>query len=243
MQNTSTPITTETKVALGILAVTAIIITIGLTMFKGVSTGGTLSEDTVMKNISTGLTLDPNVVAPAVNPKITGTTATKVSTSTTPIVVTEFMDYECPACAVQGEALVKMLVETYGNRITVTRRVFPVHGAPAIEVARMVLAAQETSNEAYQNLHTKVLETQSTWSRYGTQERVGFFRNLTKDLGLDYDKLVADGKNKYAAQIDADKAAALDLNVRATPSFIINNSTLITGGVPFEYFERYIDAL
>lgn len=243
MQNTpKTPITTETKVAIGILAVTVIIIAVGLSLFKGVQPG-TLSEDTVMKNIATGLTLDKNKVAPIANPKITGTTATKISTSTAKIEVTEFMDYECPACAVQGEALVKMLVATYGERITITRRIFPVHGAPAIEVARMVLAAQDTSAEAYQNLHAKVLENQSTWAILGTKEREGYFRNLTKDLGLDYDALVALGKSKYAAQVDTDKADALDLNVRATPSFIINNSTLITGGVPFEYFERYIDAI
>lgn len=243
MQNTpKTPITTETKVALGILVVTIIIIAVGLSLYKTPS-GNVLSEDTVMRNISTDLNLDKNKVAPTANPRITGTTATKVSTSTTKIEVTEFMDYECPACAVQGEALVKMLVATYGERITITRRIFPVHGAPAIEIARMVLAAQDTSPEAYQNLHAKVLETQSTWSRLGTAERVGFFRNLTKELGLDYDALVALGKSKYAAQIDTDKADAIDLKVRATPSFIINNGTLITGGVPFEYFERFIDAL
>ena len=237
MQNT-----TETKVALGILAVTVIIIVAGLMLFKG-TTQGNLSEDTVMKNIKTGLTLDRNKVTPAANPKITGTTTTKISSSTTKIEVTEFLDYECPACAVQGEALTKMLLATYGDRITITRRIFPIHGQPAIEVARMVLAAQDTSNEAYQKLHAKVLETQSTWSKLGKKERVGYFKNLTAELGLDYDSLVALGKSKYAAQIDTDKADALDLKVRATPSFIINNSTLITGGVPFEYFERYIDAL
>lgn len=234
--------TTETKVALGILAVTIIIIAVGLSLYKAPASG-TLSEDTVMRNIATDLKLDANKVAPAGNPRITGTTATKVSSSTSKIEVTEFMDYECPACAVQGEALVRMLLATYGDRITITRRIFPVHGQPAIEIARMVLAAQDTSPEAYQALHAKVLETQSTWSRLGTSERVGYFKNMATELGLDYDSLVAIGKSKYAAQVDADKADALDLNVRATPSFIIGTSTLITGGVPFEYFERYIDAL
>lgn len=245
MQNTpKNPITTETKVAIGILLATVIIIAIGLSLFKApAGTSGTLSEATVMKNISTGLTLDKNKVAPAANPHITGTTATKVSSSTTKIEVSEFLDYECPACAVQGEALTKMLVDTYGDRVVITRRIFPVHGQPAIEVARMVLAAQDVSPEAYQNLHGKVFETQSDWAKLGTKERVGFFKKLTADLGLDYDTLVAVGKSKYAAQIDADNADAQALRVRATPSFIINNSTLITGGVPFEYFERYIDAI
>jgi protein-disulfide isomerase len=251
MNNTSdytsnTAITTETKVAIGILIVTIVIIVGGLSFFKGSSVknaDGTLKEETVMKNIDLGLTLSAEKVSPSANPKITGTTATTKSTSTTPILVTEFMDYECPACAVQGEALVQKLLETYGSRVTITRRIFPVHGAPAIEIGRMVLASQDVSKDAYLKLHTKVLETQDTWARLGTAERVGFFKNMTKEMDLNYESLVAVGKSKYASQIDTDKADALDLGIRATPSFIINNSIRITGGVPFQYFERYIDAL
>ena len=106
----------------------------------------------------------------------------------------------------------------------------------------MVLAAQETSSEAYQNLHSKVMETQSTWAVLGTKQRETFFRKLTADMGLDYDKLVADGKTpKYAGQIDQDKSDALDLAIRATPSFIINYKTRFTGAIPPEYFERFVE--
>ncbi len=243
----STSITTETKVALGILTLTVGIIVAGITIFKNApgnlrNSNGTLTEETVMKNIDTGLSFTESKVTPVGNPKITGTGKgiATTSTSTAPIAVTEFMDYECPACAYQGEVITKKLLELYGSRITITRRIFPVHGEPAIQIARMVLAAQLVSSDAYQKLHSKVFETQDTWARLGTDDREVFFRKLTKDLGLDYDKLVADGK-KYASQIDTDKADALDLGLRATPSFIINNTTRITGGVPVEYFMRYVD--
>lgn len=246
MKYSQNSISTETKVAFGILALTAGIIITGITLFKnsGAGAGKTLSEETVMKNIDTNIAFNKEAVSPAANPKITGTgkgTAT-TSTSTLPIEVTEFLDYECPACAVQGEYITKKLLELYGSRVVITRRIFPVHGAGSIEIGRMVLAAQETSPEAYQNLHTKVMETQSTWAPLGTKDRVTFFRKLTAGLGLDYDKLVADGKtSKYASQIDQDKSDAVDLGIRATPSFIINYKTRFTGAIPPQYLEKFVD--
>lgn len=245
MQHTKHTISTETKVALGILALTAGIITAGLMLYKsnGAETGG-LTEEIVRKNIDTGLIFNKDRVYSTGNPKIQGVGkgATTTSTSTAPIEIVEFLDYECPACADQGEAITRQLLAKYGNRLTITRRIFPVHGQPSIEVARMVLASQAYGSSTYRTLHTKVLESQDTWARFGTKDREVFFRKLTKELGLDYDKLVADGKkDMYAKQIDIDKTDAIELGIRATPSFIINGVTRVTGGVPAEYFERYID--
>lgn len=241
------PVKTETKVALGMLTLTLIIIVGGISVFKKNAGSGSSINDQLDANISkyiqTNIPFDKNKVSPLANPKVVGTTATYKGTSTTPIAVTEFLDYECPACASLGEPLVKELLDTYGSRITITRRIFPVHGEPAIKVARMVLASQEVSNDAYQKLHSKVLETQQQWAILGVSERVGFFKKLTADLGLDYDTLVKIGDTpKYAGQIDTDKADALDLGIKATPSFIINNNTRVTGGVPLKYLESYLDA-
>lgn len=238
-------IPTETKVAFGILAATAVIIMGGIALFKnaGLESTGTLSEQTVMKNIDTGLRFKKDQVSPKINPKIQGSgigNATS-STSTAPIEITEFLDYECPACAVQGEFITRKLLEMYGQRLTITRRIFPLHGEPSVVVARMVLASQEYGSEVYQRFHTKVLETQSTWARFGSTDREVFFRNITTELGMDYDQLIADGNSKYSKQIDADKTAAIDLGIRATPSFIINNTTRFTGAIPLEYFERFVD--
>jgi protein-disulfide isomerase len=242
----NTSISTETKVAFGILALTAGIIISGLMLYKSTDTQslGGLSEETVAKNIDTGLIFNKTKVNPGGNPAVrgVGTGTATTSTSTLPIEIVEFLDYECPACATQGEAITQQLLALYGERLTITRRVFPVHGEPSIVVARMVLASQESGSEAYQKLHAKVLETQSTWAPFGSKDREVFFRKLTTELGLNYDKLVADGNtDKYARQIDTDKADALELGIRATPSFVVNGVTRITGGVPAEYITRYID--
>ena len=210
MKNTSmSAVTTETKVTIGILVVTLILLVVGITTFKG-SLGGDPAEN-LSQYIQTDLKLDPKQVAPVGRPQVIGSGTSTSATSSSMIEITEFMDYECPACATVGESLVKEMLAKYGSRIKITRRIFPVHGEPAIEVARMVLASQNISGDAYQALHAKVLETQNTWATLGKAERVTFFKNLTKDLGLNYDLLVSIGKNQYAKQIDEDKAASVTL--------------------------------
>ena len=104
------------------------------------------------------------------------------------------------------------------------------------------MAAQSVSQEAYEKLHTKVFETQTTWAPMGKDDRAAFFKTLTSELGLNYDQLVVVGATpKYAAQIEEDRSAAIELGIRATPSFIINNTTRITGGLPLATLQEYIE--
>jgi protein-disulfide isomerase len=241
--NPKIAMTTETKVAIGMLLFTLAVLGGGVAIFKGrLSPGAGQIETNISKYIQTDIAFDRLKVNPGGNPKITGTgPGTYTGTSTKPIEVTEFMDYECPACASIGEPLTQQLLATYGSRITITRRVFPVHGQPAITVARMVLASQDVSADAYQRLHARVFATQNEWAVLGTAERVTYFRKLTAELGLNYDSLVKIGDQKYAAQIQKDQESAIELGVKATPSFILNYRTRVTGGVPLEYLAPYLE--
>lgn len=239
MQNSKfSAVTTETKVTIGILIATLVIIVGGIMMFKGSAGNG---ADGYAQYIDTDLGLSKEKVSGIGRPTVTGT-GTSTSATTTPIEITEFLDYECPACASVGEPLIKQLLATYGNRLTVTRRIYPLHGQPSIEVARLVLAAQSVSQEAYEKLHTKIFETQATWAPMGKDARATFFKTITTELGLNYDQLVAVGATpKYAGQIEEDRAAAIELGIRATPSFIINNTTRITGGLPLTTIQEYVE--
>ena len=235
---------TETKVIIGISLVTILIMVGGVYMFNGKVVDNSAAAGDYSKYIETGLNLDITKLARAENPKITGQGAgTATSTaSSSKITVTEFLDYECPACAVQGEALTKQLLAQYGSRITITRKIFPVHGQGSIDSARFVLASQTIGGEAYQTLHTKFFETQSQWAILGKSDRDAFFKKMIIDAGIDYDKLYTESQNKkYDEQIAQDKQDANDLGIKATPSFVIENHTRITGGLPLESVVKYID--
>lgn len=234
---------TETKVTIGILAITAIIIFGGITLFKGNMTSE-IPQD-YSKYVNTGLELDKTKISREYNPKITGapvdTNSTNTSTST-PIQITEFLDYECPACATNGEALTRSILEKYGSNVIVTRKIFPVHGQSSIDIASIVLASKIFGNEVYENVHTKIFEKQNEWMILGKKDRETYIKKLIIDLGIDYDKLFAESQDKkYTEQITQDKQDATDLGIRATPSFIIGNHTRITGGLPFNEIVKYID--
>lgn len=231
---------TETKVTIGILAVTAVIIFGGITLFKGsiVPQG----PQDYSKYVNTGLELDKAKISRDHNPKISKNGLVLATTTLNKINITEFLDYECPACATNGESLTKELLAKYGENITITRKIFPVHGQPSIDVARIVLASQTLGGDIYQKIHTKVFETQNQWAILGKKDRADFIKKLIVDMGVDYDKLFTESQNqKYVDQIMQDKQDATDLGIKATPSFIIENHTRITGGLPLEEIVKQID--
>ncbi len=227
---------TETKIVTSILAFTALIIFGGILIVK--NNFKEQNNNDYSKYIETGLQLDQTKIARDYNPKITGYSST---TSTTTIRITEFLDYECFACAKSGEMLTKVLLNKYGSNIIITRKIFPLHGQASIDVASIVLASQILGNKAYQDIHAKVYEEFDSWSRLGKKEKDDYLKKLIINLGYDYEKILAESKNeKYKKEIEQDKQDAISLGVKATPTFIIENHTRITGGIPPEEMYKYI---
>ncbi len=232
---------TETKVFIGIGILTLAVIAGGIALFNK-NIGPTQNAD-YSKYIQTGLTLDQTKVARVENPKVTGApNASSTGATTTKIYMTEFLDYECPACATNGEALTQALLAEYGDRLTITRKIFPIHGQGSFDVGRLVLASQIFGGDVYQNVHAKVFETQSQWAILGKKDRDEFLKKEMIALGIDYDKLLAESQNKkYDEQISQDQQDARDLGITATPSFIIGTHTRITGGLPLDTMKQYVD--
>lgn len=234
--------TTETKVISGISILTILIIIGGIFFFNPGATNNTAGD--FSQYINTGLDLDKVKLSRPENPKITGiaNTSTTTSATTRKISVTEFLDYECPACATNGEALTKQLLSLYGDRIVITRKIFPIHNQGSIDSARLVLASQILGGDVYEKVHAKFFETQSQWAILGRNDRAEFFKKIILDLGLNYDQILTESQDKkYDAQIAQDKQDAAELGIRATPSFVIENHTRITGGLPLEEIVKYID--
>lgn len=233
--------TTETKVIGGISILTLLIIVGGIFFFAPGASKNTAND--YSQYINTGLSLDALKLSRPENPKVTGASNASSTASSTKITVTEFLDYECPACATNGEALTKQLLATYGDRITITRKIFPIHNQGSIDSARLVLASQILGGEIYEKVHAKFFETQSQWAILGRADRAEFFKKIITELGLNYNQILAESQDKkYDAQIAQDKQDATDLGIRATPSFIIGNHTRITGGLPLDEITKIIDS-
>lgn len=137
------------------------------------------------------------------------------------VVIVEFLDFQCPACAVAAGS-VSSLIDTYGDRVAVVIRNFPltsihphaIDSALAFEAA----AAQGATAEMYRALFA----TQQQWSS-GSGSQAEVFRDLAEQLGLDmaaYDAAIADPAT--LERVSRDNADAMGLELQGTPSFFIN---------------------
>lgn len=146
------------------------------------------------------------------------------SPGTTGVTFTEFLDFECEACAAAYPAI-EQLREEYEGRVTFNLRYFPIdshqnarNAAHAVEAA-----AQQGKLEA---MYQRMYETQQSWGEQQTSQ-APLFRTFAKDLGLDmreYDAAVADADT--AARVQRDVEAGQALGVQGTPSFFINEERI-----------------
>lgn len=137
------------------------------------------------------------------------------------VTVVEFLDFQCPACAVASQAVTDLKAE-YGDRVQVIVRNFPlteihpnaVNAALAFEAAAAQGAASEMSEALF--------ATQQEWAR-SSMSQADTFRALADDLGLDmaeYDRAIADPATLERVARDRDDAVGLGL--QGTPSFFVD---------------------
>ncbi len=160
--------------------------------------------------------------APSINAEVQRADSHALTSPADPqVTIVEFLDFQCPACAVASEAVAQLKAE-YGDRVAIVVRNFPltsihphaVDAALAFEAA----AAQGATVEMYEALFA----TQQQWSP-ATGSQAATFRQLADDLGLDlaaYDRVVADPAT--LDRIARDRDDALGLGLQGTPSFFID---------------------
>lgn len=140
-----------------------------------------------------------------------------------PVVVEEFADFQCPTCA-SMHPKTQELIATYGSRIKVIFRQFPLQGhqwsydaACAAEAAGMQGKFWDMQNMLFTN--------QQNWANSTDARKI--FTDYAKTLGLDEQKFGDDmigliAKNRVNADLERGRA----VNVASTPSFYINNQPL-----------------
>jgi protein-disulfide isomerase len=76
----------------------------------------------------------------------------------------------------------------------------------------------------------------------GVKGGVGSFKGFANELGLnsnEFDECLDSGE--MAAEVQKDLKDAIDLGIRGTPEFLINEKS-ISGALPFSNFKEIIDA-
>jgi protein-disulfide isomerase len=147
-----------------------------------------------------------------------------------PVTIAVFTDLLCTHC---GNALgtLDQLLEEYPAKLRVVVKQLPVHRA-AVLPAEAAFAADAQGK--FWELHDLMLAHQDDLS-YDS------LIALAERAGLDVAAFrTALDRHTYAAQVDADKSAAAELDVQATPTFVINGKRVV-GNRPVADLRTVID--
>ena len=163
--------------------------------------------------------------------------------STAPVMITEYADFECPACqtfdVVQFPDVRRQLIDT--GKLRWRYRDFPLDNVHPF--ARVVAHAAACVNDQgrYWEFHSLLYQGQATWSRQSDPS--SSFRDYAKQVGADVTAYDACMKSaKYAGRIQASYDEGIRAGVSSTPSFVIGGK-LYEGVQMSDAIKKVVDSL
>jgi protein-disulfide isomerase len=140
-----------------------------------------------------------------------------------PVVVVEFVDYQCPYCLKAHEQVVPTLLADYPADVRVEIRHLPLEiHAGAAGAARAAIAAARQGHDGFAAIHAKLFEL-------AKQGDLGFstFVREVGAAGLDVERFKTDFQAREVAdELEADLQLARQLGVSGTPGFFVNGRYL-----------------
>jgi len=211
--------TTEIKTMIGLVLVCVAILAGGAYFYQNNS--GALP--TVLESNQEALVREDSIKIKAENEKL---------------VVVEFADFQCPACAAVAP-YVKQLADEYKDEVTFVFRDFPLTNIHrnAVKSAQMARIANEQGK--YMEMSEKLYSNQSEWGSASNPS--DFFLRYAQEIGMNTDGLKEKlDSDIYRDQINADVRDADLLGVNSTPTFFVGNTIIRTAN--YQQVREAIDA-
>ncbi len=193
-----------------------VVIAVGILLLLVISSGNSdmnvksIDANTVQKNTSQ----DGNIAD-----HVFGKVGSKVT-------LIEYGDFQCPPCG-NIYPVVKSISNQYKDQLQYIFRNFPIPDLHPNAKAAAASAEAAGLQGKYWEMHDKLFESQNDWSNLSSSERIKFFDNLAKGLGLDMKKFDADMSTAaITSKINYDIALGDKQSVQGTPSFILNGKKL-----------------
>lgn len=138
------------------------------------------------------------------------------------VTLTEFGDYQCPACRKYSPILKNEILPKFEGKI---KFVFLNYPLPVHKNAQA--AAQAAEGAALQNkfweMHDLLYEKQPEWEN--DKDPINKFESYARQIGLDLGKFQQDYASQKVADIINNQAALGDaFNISGTPTFLVNGT-------------------
>lgn len=162
--------------------------------------------------------------------------------ATAKVTVTEFADFQCPACKTANDISNQLLL-AYPNDVKFVFRHFPLSGHPLSMIAAQAVEAAGTQGKFWE-MSDLLFEKQSEWGstsdNKSREEALALFIGYAGQLGLDQAAFKqAVESNTFTDVINQDLAAGSAAGVNGTPSFYVNN--VLVSQPSFEAIKQEID--
>jgi protein-disulfide isomerase len=155
-----------------------------------------------------------------------------------PIKIMEFISLSCTYCAKFHHeifpAFKKQYIDTGKAQVVFVD--YPLN-APALAASMLSRCVR---GDKYFNFIGDVMSSQPKWLE--KDDYLLFFKALTAKYGLPAEKFEPCVKNEDVATplLQKVKAMQMSLNIRTTPSFLVNGKVVVTAAATFEEFEQKI---
>ncbi|OGF63404.1 hypothetical protein A2926_03960 [Candidatus Giovannonibacteria bacterium RIFCSPLOWO2_01_FULL_44_40] len=139
------------------------------------------------------------------------------------IVLIEYSDFQCPACAIYYP-LVNKLSEELGDKISFVYRHFPLKQHQNAEPAAWAAEAAGRQGKFWE-MHDLIFENQKIWSDQKNAEEL--FIKYAEALSLDMAKFKEDvGSKEINEKVESDYQSGLRAGVDSTPTFFLNGKRI-----------------
>lgn len=138
------------------------------------------------------------------------------------VVVTEFGDYQCPACGQWHPFIKDTVIPKYQDKILFVFKNLPLPIHPNAPAAAQAVEAAALQGKFWE-MHNIVYDHQKDW--VDQKDPNSQFEQYAREIGLNVDQWKKDrDSQKVKDLIQKDAQLATKLNLPGTPSFLINGS-------------------
>ena len=188
------------------------------------------------RNAATATTVDASIPAGQAEGYLIGK-------ADAPVQVSEFADFECPACGVFATLTEPDVRSRLVDAGTVAYRFYdfplPMHKNTWAASNAAACAADQGK---FWEMHDLIFATQDKWNTQATSNPKKPLAELVKQLGLDEKSWNScfDSKTHYG-RIKGNQAEGERRLIQQTPTFVIGNK-MLPGSLSFDQFKAYVDS-
>lgn len=142
------------------------------------------------------------------------------------VVFIEYGDFQCPGCG-SAYPTIKNVTEKYKDQVAFIFRNFPLTSLHPNAKAAAAAAEAAGLQGKYWEMHNTLYANQSSWENLDSNQRVNFFADYAKTLGLNVTKFKEDmASTKVTQKINFDIAVGKKIGVNATPTLYLNGKAV-----------------